>query len=89
MPLLQPAGVAATMRFTTPSTSLRGGVARNPRPALLVAGRREKIFAEPTRFVEATMPDATVVRVDAGHSPNAEVPDEFNALAVEFLAAHR
>jgi pimeloyl-ACP methyl ester carboxylesterase len=89
VPLLQPAGVAATMRFTTPSSSLRAAVAHNPRPALLVAGKREKIFVEPTKFVDATMPDATVVRVDAGHSPNAEVPDQFNALAVEFLACHR
>ena len=89
VPLLQPAGIAATLRFTTPRTSLRDKVSGNPRPALLVAGRREKSFAEPARFVETTMPHLSVKRVDAGHSPNAEVPDQFNALAVEFLASNR
>ena len=44
------------------------------------------VFVEPCRYVATSMPNLTVVRVDAGHSPNAEVPDTFNAAVVSFLS---
>ena len=85
VPLLEPRGVAETLRHTGPTSTVRERVDANTRPALLVAGKKEKVFVEPSRHVAATMPHLTVLRVDAGHSPNAEMPDTFNAAAVKFL----
>lgn len=87
VPLLQATGVAATVRHTAPSSSVRDRVGDNARPTLLVAGRKERDFTEPCHHAETTMPNLTVERLDAGHSPNAERPDEFNALVTTFLAA--
>ena len=73
------------MRLTAPASTVRERIGANTRPTLLVAGRKERVFAEPCRYAEAVMPALTVLRVDAGHSPNAEAPDAFNAAAVAFL----
>jgi hypothetical protein len=54
-----------------------------------VAGAEEPAFAEPSRYAETAMPHLAVVRLGAGHSPNAEVPDAFNAALIGFLAADR
>jgi pimeloyl-ACP methyl ester carboxylesterase len=86
--LLAPLGIARTLRYTVPPSSVRERVGENTRPALLVIGTKEKVFAEPSRYAEATMPNLTVARVDAGHSPNAETPDEFNKLITAFIAKH-
>ena len=85
MPLLQPLGVSATIRHTAPASTVRERIDGNTRPTLLVAGRKEKAFAEPCHFVQTAMPNLTVVHVDAGHSPNAETPDAFNDAAVLFI----
>jgi 2-succinyl-6-hydroxy-2,4-cyclohexadiene-1-carboxylate synthase len=85
--LLQPLGVAATIRHTAPPCGVRDRIAGNTRPALLVAGVNERVFAEPCHHAEATMPQLTVVRLDAGHSPNAETPDHFNEAVTAFFAA--
>ena len=85
--LLDPAGIARAFRHTTPGTSIRERIMGNTRPTLLVAGEREASFDE-GRDHASRAPHVDVRRVDAGHSPNAEVPDVFNALVVEFLARH-
>jgi 2-succinyl-6-hydroxy-2,4-cyclohexadiene-1-carboxylate synthase len=85
IPLLQPLGIAATIRHTAKAGSVRDRVGDNACPALLVAGDKEPVFAEPCRYVETAMPHLTVVRVDAGHSPNAEVPDAFNDAVIAFF----
>jgi pimeloyl-ACP methyl ester carboxylesterase len=85
MPLLQPRGVAGTIRHTGPASTVRDRIGGNTRPTLLVAGKKEKVFAEACHYVQTAMPNLTVVRVDAGHSPNAETPDAFNDLAVRFI----
>jgi 2-succinyl-6-hydroxy-2,4-cyclohexadiene-1-carboxylate synthase len=85
-PLLQPVGVAATIRHTVPPSSVRDRVGDNTRPALLVAGEKERVFAEPCHYAETTMPHLAVVRLDAGHSPNAEIPEAFNEAVTAFLA---
>lgn len=84
-PLLDPVGVAASMRAAVAAESLREAVTGNTRPCLLVAGTVERSFEEPTTFAEAVMPELVTVRVDAGHSPNAEVPHVFNALLGDFV----
>jgi len=83
--LLDPRGTAATIRYTAPASSVRDRIAGNVRPALLVAGRKERAFAEACDHAAATMPHLTVARVDAGHSPNAETPAEFNELVTDFF----
>jgi 2-succinyl-6-hydroxy-2,4-cyclohexadiene-1-carboxylate synthase len=89
VPLLQPLGIAGTVRHTAPPSSVRDRIGDNTRPALLVAGEKEQVFTEPSRYAETTMPHLTVVRLDAGHSPNAESPDAFNEAMTSFLTDHR
>jgi pimeloyl-ACP methyl ester carboxylesterase len=87
MDRLDPAGIAHAFRYTTPGTSIRERIMSNARPTLLVAGEREAAFDEGCDHA-ARAPHIEVHRVPVGHSPNAEAPDVFNALVVEFLARH-
>ena len=87
VPLLQPVGVAATIRHTGPASSVRDRVGDNRRPTLLAAGTKEKSFIEPCEYVRRAMPNLMIVPFAAGHSPNAEAPDAFNDVVVNFLAA--
>ncbi len=87
VPLLDPRGVAMTMRHTVPSSSVRERVQENRSPCLLVAGERETSFSEARDFARASMPMLRVETVYAGHSPNAETPELFNELLVGFLRA--
>jgi pimeloyl-ACP methyl ester carboxylesterase len=86
-PLFETRGIAGTMRWTTPKETLRGRLQENVAPVLLLSGTREQSFAEPTAYAEGEMANLTVVRVDAGHSPNAERPEEFNRLVTDFVRA--
>jgi 2-succinyl-6-hydroxy-2,4-cyclohexadiene-1-carboxylate synthase len=84
-PLLQPAGVAGTIRYTGPASAMRDRVGSNIRPSLLIAGAKEHAFVEPCRYAQAAMPELTVARINAGHSPNAEAPNAFNEVVTRFL----
>ena len=86
--LLSPVGLAATMRHTVPTSSMRDYVSQNQRPCLLVAGEREKAFAEPLAYIKAVMPNLTVVQLPVGHSPNAEAPEAFDAAVTAFFRGH-
>jgi 3-oxoadipate enol-lactonase len=81
-----PHGIAYTGLYTIPDSSVRGRVATNTVPALLVVGEREERFAAHRRFAERTMPQLEVVGLDAGHAVNLEAPAEFNAALAAFLA---
>ena len=83
--LLSPLGVASHVRSVARAESLRPRVSSNQVPCLLVAGRHESAFVEPAGFAEDRMPHLTVVRLDAGHSPNAEAPDPFNDVLASFV----
>jgi 2-succinyl-6-hydroxy-2,4-cyclohexadiene-1-carboxylate synthase len=81
-----PLGIANTLRYTSPETSVRDVLPRNVRPALLICGSRERRF-RPLRDVAAgTMPQLEIVDLDAGHGMNMECPDEFNAAVAAFIA---
>jgi pimeloyl-ACP methyl ester carboxylesterase len=86
--LLSPLGVAHHFRSVARAESLRPRITSNQVPCLLVAGRHESAFVEPTSFAEERMPHLAVVRLDAGHSPNAEVPDAFNDVLASFVRSH-
>lgn len=87
--LLRPEGIAATVRAVARAASLRDRVAGNRPPCLLVAGVREAAFSEPAAHAEAVMPALTTVRVDAGHSPNAEAPERFDDVLTGFIRSLR
>ena len=78
--------MAGTIRYTGPVTNVRHRVAGNRRPTLLAAGTKEESFVEACDFVRDAMPHLTIAPMPAGHSPNAEAPDVFNAAVVPFLA---
>jgi 2-succinyl-6-hydroxy-2,4-cyclohexadiene-1-carboxylate synthase len=81
-----PSGIANTIRYTSPESSVRDELPRNRRPALLVCGSRERRF-QPLRTVAAeTMPGLEIVDLDAGHGMNMERPEEFNAAVAAFIA---
>jgi pimeloyl-ACP methyl ester carboxylesterase len=84
--LLEPAGIAAAVRHTVREASQRGRVADNTVRTLIIAGSREVAFEEPCSYALAHMPFVEVVRIDAaGHSPNAETPEQFNVEVARLL----
>ena len=84
-PLLDPNGIANGIRSTAIGASVRDRIAENTVPSLLVVGTRERGFADCARFASTQMPHLRVEAFDVGHSPNAEVPDEFNRVVAEFV----
>lgn len=83
--LLDPVGVAATLRHTVLGSSCRARAADNVVPTLLVAGVRERTFAGPLRFARDTIPRLTVVEADTGHAPNLHAPELFNDAVCAFI----
>ena len=84
--LLDPEGVANTVRLTTPKASVRDGLATNRVPALLACGRFERRFRPHREFVGANMPRLEVVDMDAGHAVNMQAAAQFNRAAIDFLS---
>jgi pimeloyl-ACP methyl ester carboxylesterase len=85
--LLRPFAIAATVRHTAHGSSQRSRITDNTVATLIVAGAHERRFEEPCRDAQERMPNLDVVRLDAGHTPNAELPDQFNATVLDFLRA--
>lgn len=84
--LHDPEGIARTLEITNPEVSVRLRIAENTRPAALVLGNREKRFKPHKAFIEANMPQLTIVELDAGHGMNMEVPAAFNQAVRTFLS---
>ena len=84
--LLEPAAIAAAVRHTAHRSSQRARIEANTVPTLIVAGAHERRFDEPCRYAQERTPNLEVVRVEAGHTPNAELPHEFNRTVAQFLA---
>jgi pimeloyl-ACP methyl ester carboxylesterase len=83
--LLDPRGVAHTIRYTVPESPVRERVSANRVPTLLVCGERDSRFEAQRRFAERYLPHLEVVAVDAGHAVNIEAADAFDAAVVAFL----
>ncbi len=83
--LLQPLGIANTLRYTTPEVSVRYELAGNSKPALLVCGTREKRFQPHREFLQANMPNLNVAELSAGHGVNMETPGDFDRVVVDFI----
>lgn len=55
-------------------------------PTLLIAGSEDTPFLAGMDYMAAKIPDATkVIIAGAGHAPNLERPDAFNAVVISFL----
>jgi pimeloyl-ACP methyl ester carboxylesterase len=85
--LLDPAGIANTVRWTASAASVRSRIAEIRVPTLLIAGGREREFVPHREFVARTLPGVAVESVSCGHSPNAERPADFNRLVESFVRA--
>ncbi len=83
--LLQPLGIANTLRYTTPEVSVRYELAGNSKPALLVCGTREKRFQPHREFLETNMPNLTVAELSAGHGVNMETHGDFDRIVGDFV----
>ncbi len=83
--LLDPRGVADTIRYTVPESTVRERVTENRVPTLLVCGERDSRFEAQRRFAERHLPHLEVVAVDAGHAVNIEAADAFDAAVIDFL----
>src|SRR4051794_31746619 len=83
---ITPKAVAQALRYTVPASSVRDRVATNRVPTLLVAGHRERAFAEPRAFAAEHMPNLEVVDLDGGHAVNINAATEFNAAVTAFFA---
>lgn len=85
--LLDPLGASKTLALTAPFASLRDRLQDNSRPALLLAGRREKKFMAQVDYAKTIMPQLEVQELDAGHGVNMQAPEAFNAHVKKFVAA--
>lgn len=83
--LHDPAGIARTMRYTNPVTSVRQALGANRRPARLIWGNRERRFRPLAEYAARQMPQLEVAELDAGHGMNMEVPAAFNRTVTDFL----
>ena len=86
--MLKPEGVANTLEYTNPFTSVREIAAANPRPLLLCCGVKEKRFADNRQWAEANLTNLSVVEIDAGHGVNMEGAEAFNAHVRAFVKSH-
>jgi pimeloyl-ACP methyl ester carboxylesterase len=80
-----PLGIALTGLHTVPASSVRGRVAENTVPTLLVVGEREERFRAHRRFAERVMPQLQVVALDGGHAVNLDDSSGFNSAITTFF----
>ena len=86
--LLDPRGVARTLRYTTPECRVTGRISENRVPTLLVHGEHETRFGPYREFAERHMPHLEVVSAQAGHAVNIAASEVFNAAVVDFVGRH-
>jgi 2-succinyl-6-hydroxy-2,4-cyclohexadiene-1-carboxylate synthase len=83
--IVDPRGVARTLRYGVPESSVRERVGENRVQTLLVCGERESRFQPLREFAERQMPLLEVAPTDAGHAVNLEAADAFDAAVIDFL----
>ncbi|MFC3227101.1 alpha/beta fold hydrolase [Marinibaculum pumilum] len=82
--LLTPAGLLGCIEGSRPTLSVLGDLERIAVPTLMVVGVWEKAFLPLAALAQARLPGLRTVRLDGGHSINAEAVAAFDAA----LAAH-
>ena len=83
--LVVPSGLARTLRYGVPQSSVRSRLGENRVPALLVCGERELRFQLQREAAVREMPRLEVVGADAGHAVNLEAAEAFDRAAADFL----
>ena len=86
--LVTPRGLARTMRYGVPESSVRARLGENRVPTLLVCGERELGFRPQREAAECEMPHLEVVGVDAGHGVNLEAAEAFDRAVASFVRRH-
>jgi 2-succinyl-6-hydroxy-2,4-cyclohexadiene-1-carboxylate synthase len=86
--LVTPRGLAHTMRYGVPESSVRAHLGENRVPTLLVCGEREAAFQAHREAAERELPRLEVVRADAGHAVNLEAAETFDRAVTDFLRRH-
>ncbi|MEU6161769.1 alpha/beta hydrolase [Streptomyces sp. NPDC047130] len=86
-----PAGAAAALRARAERPDYRASLADARVPVLLVVGAEDTYTPVAEAEVTHRLIDGSVLTVvpDAGHLPNLERPERFNAALLAFLDAHR
>jgi len=84
--LLDPLGASKTLALTAPYASVRERLHENTRPALLLAGRRERRFMAQVDYARTTMPQLEIRELDAGHGVNMQAPAAFDTNLRTFVA---
>lgn len=82
-----PEGAAAALRGRAERPDYTHLLSQIAVPALVVVGTEDAYTpVSDARDIHARVPDATLAVIEqAGHLPNLERPDEFNAVLAEFL----
>lgn len=80
-----PLGIANTMTYTTPVSSVRNTIQNNSVPSLLVCGKYEKRFQVHREFAERHMPHLRVTFVSTSHAVSMEAASEFNHEVCNFI----
>jgi pimeloyl-ACP methyl ester carboxylesterase len=79
--------LAARGTLTQHDAHVMDGLADIRVPALVVVGENDKHFLAAADYMAAKIPDARkVVIADAGHAPNIDQPEKFNAALTTFLS---
>ncbi len=55
-------------------------------PVTLINGRYERLFQTDVAWIRDHAPNVRIVEVEAGHSPNIEIAEEFDRLVIDALA---
>ena len=80
-----PEGIANTLEFTNPESSMRSRIGENVRPACMIWGSKERRFQDLAEHARAQMPGLETATLDAGHGMNMEAPEAFNKAVLEFI----
>lgn len=83
--LLNPIGIANTLRETTPNASIRHLATNNQSPALLCWGTREKRFVALKEWAENNMTNLQIEPIEAGHAVNMQDASKFNLAVGSFI----
>lgn len=78
-------GVASTIEITNAAASMLERLNENVRPACLVWGTKERRFRPLAEIASASMPELSIVSMEAGHAMNMEAPPAFNSAVCGFV----
>jgi pimeloyl-ACP methyl ester carboxylesterase len=84
--LIQPAGIANAIRYTTPQLSVLDCLSELMAPGLLVNGLWERPFQPLRDRAAKLLPSLAIEDLEGGHSINVEAPTLFNDAVARFAA---